>query len=403
VNMNDLSKQPQIIYTGSVKNIFSGKNDETLYFKFTDRYSIFDWGEMPDLIFEKGCALNMMGYAFFKHLENPQTWMDLKFKLMGSHFDSHFLNQLWESEVYKELVVSGLNHHCLGLSNNDYVKLPNLQKTTMMEVKKINVLKPTQSSEGYDYDVYQSRPQGCLLPLEVMFRFGLPTGNSLSKRFLEDTEYLKQYGFTELPDGNKMLNIPLVDFSTKLEKGDRYLTFENARKIAGLSEGEFNELKTLTILVGLCLFTLHKDCGLELWDGKIEWAFGGENQNLKTSNSSNVNRRKFMLVDSIGLDEMRLSFNGAKLSKDFLRNVYKQTKWYEYLEKSKRESQENGFDFKVICKEKYNAVPEKLNSHVLNQVSALYKSYTNSILKVMNFSQVFESHYDLEFYRKSFL
>ena len=38
-------------------------------FHFSDRYSVFDWGEMPDQIEGKGAALCLMGAYCFEQLE----------------------------------------------------------------------------------------------------------------------------------------------------------------------------------------------------------------------------------------------------------------------------------------------------------------------------------------------
>ncbi|MGB8781199.1 MAG: phosphoribosylaminoimidazolesuccinocarboxamide synthase, partial [Candidatus Bathyarchaeia archaeon] len=38
-------------------------------FHFSDRYSVFDWGEMPDRIAGKGAALCLMGAYCFERLE----------------------------------------------------------------------------------------------------------------------------------------------------------------------------------------------------------------------------------------------------------------------------------------------------------------------------------------------
>ncbi len=38
-------------------------------FLFSDRYSVFDWGEMPDHIDGKGAALCLMGAYCFEQLE----------------------------------------------------------------------------------------------------------------------------------------------------------------------------------------------------------------------------------------------------------------------------------------------------------------------------------------------
>ena len=38
-------------------------------FIFSDRYSVFDWGEMPDHIDHKGAAIALLGAYFFERLE----------------------------------------------------------------------------------------------------------------------------------------------------------------------------------------------------------------------------------------------------------------------------------------------------------------------------------------------
>lgn len=51
-------KQPNDVETGIGRFIFS------------DRYSIFDWGEMPNYIENKGKALCILGAYFFEKLED---------------------------------------------------------------------------------------------------------------------------------------------------------------------------------------------------------------------------------------------------------------------------------------------------------------------------------------------
>src|SRR5512143_3575416 len=49
-------------------------------FVFSDRYSVFDWGEMPDHIDGKGAALCMLSSFFFEQLEKkgiPTHFMGL--------------------------------------------------------------------------------------------------------------------------------------------------------------------------------------------------------------------------------------------------------------------------------------------------------------------------------------
>src|SRR3989304_2507606 len=79
-------------------------------FHFSDRYSVFDWGEMPDQIEGKGKALCLMGAYCFERLEER-----------------------------------GVKTHYKGLvnSNGKVVKFKELrQPSNMMEVSLVNVYKP---------------------------------------------------------------------------------------------------------------------------------------------------------------------------------------------------------------------------------------------------------------------
>ena len=51
----------KLIYTGSVKNIYQADDPALLWFEYTDDFSVFDWGKMPDPIPGKGEALARLG------------------------------------------------------------------------------------------------------------------------------------------------------------------------------------------------------------------------------------------------------------------------------------------------------------------------------------------------------
>ena len=78
-------------------------------FQFSDRYSVFDWGEMPDHIEGKGAALCLMGAYCFEQLEKK-----------------------------------GVRTHYKGLVENDKaVKVSELkQPSSVMEVALVNVYRP---------------------------------------------------------------------------------------------------------------------------------------------------------------------------------------------------------------------------------------------------------------------
>ena len=54
---------PPMYHVGSVKNILGNKDSNELIFSYSDRYSVFDWGEMPDKSY-KGQYLAAMAYMF---------------------------------------------------------------------------------------------------------------------------------------------------------------------------------------------------------------------------------------------------------------------------------------------------------------------------------------------------
>ena len=56
----------KFIHRGSTKDVFLF--GDRYLFKFSDRYSVFDWGEMPDLLLGKGEALARFAKAIFHRL-----------------------------------------------------------------------------------------------------------------------------------------------------------------------------------------------------------------------------------------------------------------------------------------------------------------------------------------------
>lgn len=376
---------PPLLYRGSVKNVRGEVSAEELMFEFSDRYSVFDWGEMPDQLDGKGEALALMGKAFFDYLGNPKNWQDLfSSPILNEAFSHEYLSALKKSSLYETYCEKGLPHHAI---------LDESWSKPYLNVKNISVLRPgPKGNGGYDYNLYQEKPVNALVPLEVIFRIGLSKGNSLSKRLGSDLSKWKAFGFSEIPHDNELLKTPFIDFSTKLERGDRYLSYEEAQRIAGLDKREWEDLHQMTHLIALNLFHFHHKLGLELWDGKIEVAFTGT-----------PFQRSFMLVDSIGIDELRLLYNGKSFSKEFLREVYKGSSWYEKLEASKKESALNGEDFKKICMDKYKAAPEKLPEEVKLKAESVYKSYCNSVVTIMGKPAVFPEHFTLENHAKRYL
>jgi phosphoribosylaminoimidazole-succinocarboxamide synthase len=219
------------------------------------------------------------------------------------------------------------------------------------------------------------RPAPALVPLEVVFRFGAPEGSSFLERLETHKGYAESFGFTEKPRAGDRFPFPIVEFFTKLEPTDRFLTREEAREIAALNSEELDELVATTLLVALRLKDIFAATGLELWDGKFEFGF--------TPPASPGGSRGFQLVDSIGPDELRLiGPGGIHFSKEFLRRVYRGGAWYRAAEHAKRLAKERGVkDWKKICVEELGLSPSRLPAELLRSATALYPALADALAK----------------------
>ncbi len=153
------------------------------------------------------------------------------------------------------------------------------------------------------------------IPLEIVFRFGVTKGSSFLAR--AQTSYLKELGFTsDRISENENFGVPILEFFTKHEYTDRFLAISEAFLISSLSAQNYRKLINSNLLLSIWLKDVFGDLGLNLIDGKTEWAID-ESEDL-------------ILVDSIGPDELRILDTTAQfqLSKEFLRGFYRDSKWY---------------------------------------------------------------------------
>lgn len=346
MKMEDLT----LYHRGSVKDIYLTPDEGVLAFLFSDRYSVFDWGDMPDHIPGKGKSLGFLAALFFEVLGNPMSWRNWS--------PPNWIGEIDTLNLLSEFKEKGCPHHYLG-------QIEGVPESLL--VKKVDVPKLEVDAGRYRYSHYKTKPSQCLVPLEVIFRFGLPQGSSLFKRLGND-EYKRCLGLMQEPKVGDTFKRPVIEFSTKLEKTDRYLTYSEAAELSGLSDNEFSRLYSQTSLIALRLKDLFLEVGIELWDGKFEFSF-----------SENTNGRQFMLVDSIGPDELRLMVNGEKLSKEFLRSFYRGSDWLRLVEEMKMFSM-TGWKAEVLKKTPNG--PKSLSAAYLETATELYQSLAGSIGKI---------------------
>ena len=308
--------EPKLLHRGSVKDIYQIQKEELL-FRFSNRYSIFDWGEMPDAIPEKGKALAEMGHRCLHYFNSK-------------NIPTHYLGR---GPLAEDLIV-----------------------------KSVHV--PRGESEAY-----AKKPIHTLVPLEVIYRFGAPKGSSLLRKYKTEQDW-KSAGFDRAYHEGEDFSELKFDVTTKLEKLDRPLNETEAKSLSGMSDAEWNNLLDFTRTLAIHLKQIFSNAGFKLWDGKFEFAF--------IPGSTPNSPRQFMLVDSIGLDEIRLTFQGKTLSKELLRQSYLNSSWYEALTRAKEIAPQ---DFKNYCLEKLKQAPAPLPKQTLATISKVYTLVSEMILE----------------------
>jgi phosphoribosylaminoimidazole-succinocarboxamide synthase len=304
-------------------------------FHFSDRYSVFDWGAMPDHIDGKGAALCIMGAYCFERLEEK-----------------------------------GIRTHYRGLVEADgrVVRFDELkQPSNVMEISLVNVYKPKAHAQNntlmYDYSVYTPELRNFLIPLEIIYRNGLPEGSSVFKRLEAGLVTLKALGLNHYPRAGERLTKPIFDVSTKLEESDRYVSWKEAQQIAGLTGNELEEVKCLLLMVDETITEIAAKAGLVNEDGKIELAFEPQ--------------RKLIVVDVVGtLDECRFTYKGLHISKEIARIYYRQTEWFRNVEEAKKKAKEQGVkDWKGLVKRE----TPKLDPKLKTTISQMYMAAANEM------------------------
>src|SRR3989338_5122654 len=93
-------------------------------FIFSDRYSVFDWGEMPDHIENKGAALCLMSSYCFEKAEEQ-----------------------------------GIKTHYRGLVNKrgECIRVNEIEEpTNIMEIELVRVIRPEFTNKRYNYSMFVS-------------------------------------------------------------------------------------------------------------------------------------------------------------------------------------------------------------------------------------------------------
>ncbi|MCF7886564.1 MAG: phosphoribosylaminoimidazolesuccinocarboxamide synthase, partial [Candidatus Marinimicrobia bacterium] len=206
---------------GSVKDLIVIEEpsvDETGIgrFIFSDRYSVFDWGEMPDHIDDKGAAICIVTAYFFEKMEK-----------------------------------AGINTHYRGIVENGKAKKLNEMEepSNNLEIDLVRVVKPGIKGKAYDYSPFKKEEYNFLIPIEIIYRNSLPAGSSVFRRLKSGSLKIEDIGLDKMPEPGQKLDKPILDVSTKLETTDRYISWPEAQEICHLSNKELEDIKNLTLTI----------------------------------------------------------------------------------------------------------------------------------------------------------
>lgn len=303
--------------------------EETLgsgFFVFTDAYSVFDWGPMPDAIPSKGNSLCVMGAATFESLE-----------------------------------AAGIPTHYQGVTPDatslDACSAP----PNEMAIELTQVPDLPYTNGNYEYEAYHAAAgENYLIPLEIIFRNQVPIGSSLRRRSTP-----AEHGLTwdAWPDTSVALDTPIVEFSTKYEESDRYLEPDEVETIAGAAS--VADLRSIAHAVNDVISAMADAAGMVHLDGKIECLY---------------HQGDIRVADVAGtFDENRFSYQGTQLSKECIRQYYRahDPAWVAAMTNAKQEAKKRDIvDWRTICE----SSPMSLPASVIETVQSLYTAGANAYI-----------------------
>jgi phosphoribosylaminoimidazole-succinocarboxamide synthase len=296
-------------------------------FVFTDDYSVFDWGAMPDEIPDKGASLCTTGAFSFEALE-----------------------------------VAGIETHYRGVvdGGGPPVELDAVEEAPReMSIDLTVVPELPHDGRDYNYDAFHAGAgEHYLVPLEILFRNRVPVGSSLRRRSDPADHGL---AFDAWPDEAVELDEPVVEFSTKFEESDRYLDDAAADRIAGPASIE--TLRAVARRVNRALTERASAAGLVHEDGKIECLYDAGS---------------IRVADVVGtFDENRFSYDGHQVSKEVLRQYYKREhpEWTEAVDRAKAEAKRRDVaDWRALAE----VDPPSLPAPVVEAAADLYRAGANT-------------------------
>ena len=325
-------------------------------FTYQPVFSVFDYGTItPPVPLDNSTICLMAGFNFEI--------------LSDAGFYSHYINLV--------------DHDGIEINAREAVRRGITPVT--MRVRFANRVMPEFKEGAWDYTPFKEGITCYVLPVEFISRNGLPAESSVWKRLKKGEATLVDVGLPadfKLGDEIPAELRPLLDYSTKFEPEDRYLTAEKTIELSGFNATRFAALNAITKGASNLMTNYAASRGFKREDGKVEYVTGF----LQT--------QKDMLGDAVCTwHEDRLTYEGFVVSKQLIRNQIKKVSadWVAEIERAKQQAKEEGKkDFRPLMNQNIPYIsPRMIFFEAVNRV---FQAATNVWVNEKVFSPFALSH-----------
>src|SRR3989338_4921845 len=213
-------------------------------FTYRPVFSVFDFGTIvPPVLLDNSTVSLMAGFNFELLRERG--------------IDSHYYGLITDKEKRvsaKEII------------------LHRLDPPRTMRVKYANRLMPEFRDGKWDYSMFGKGDITCYIqPIEFISRNSLPESSSVWKRIKRGEISLEDLGLPsdfKVGDNVSESLAPILDYSTKFEPDDRYLSPKKAKELMGVSDGVFEDINEITRAASRIMTDYAASRGFKREDGK---------------------------------------------------------------------------------------------------------------------------------------
>jgi phosphoribosylaminoimidazole-succinocarboxamide synthase len=179
-----------------------------------------------------------------------------------------------------------------------------------------------------------------VVPIEFISRVKIGANSSVWKRVARGEISLADLGLPPGIQPGDPLPQHALDYSTKYEPEDRYVSGEDARQITGFSPERWAKINRTTAEASRLMTELAHSRGAQREDGKVEYV------------TLDHQAERDVLGDAVTtLHEDRLILDGADITKQAIRDAVKQCspEWAAEIERAKTEARHHGVaDFRTL-------------------------------------------------------